>query len=107
MRTIWRFPFLMTVFLAIALAAIALGAVAPPNATRSGALATGPTPTYVSELAPAVSIAPRSAATLPATGGDAELQDALPISKVAGVMLALAGILLVHAGLRRRDGRVT
>jgi hypothetical protein len=73
--------------------------------TPSGTLAAAPTPTSVSELAPAVSIAPREAAVLPATGGAVDVRGAVPMSKIAGIALALAGLVMIHTGLRWRPRR--
>jgi hypothetical protein len=90
--------------LVIALLAIGLlfGLAVIPRLSEapSNALAARPTPTYVSELAPAVSIAPREAASLPVTGGALDVRDALPVPKVAGIAIALAGLVMIHAGLR-------
>jgi hypothetical protein len=78
-----------------------LGETAPTT------LAARPTPTYVSELAPAVSVAPRPAASLPATGGAVDVRDAVPTAKIAGLALALVGLVMIHVGLRRGASRAT
>lgn len=109
MRELVSRSLLITLLLGIAGGALALWLPAAGPAmseTSSTAVAAPPTPTYVSELAPVVSIAPRQAASLPATGGVVGLRSALPVAKIAGLALALAGLLLIHAGLRRGPGRV-
>ncbi len=63
---------------------------APPSAT----------PTYVSELAPAVMQPPRQPAELPSSG--AGIGTAAPWPKAAGLGLALLGSLLIHAALTLR-----
>lgn len=55
------------------------------------------TPTYVSELAPAVMIAPPPAATLPATG--AKSDGSQPWPKLAGLAMALLGVLFIYTAL--------
>ena len=110
MREFVRRSLVVSLLLGIAGGALALWLPAAGPAmseTSSPALAAQPTPTYVSELAPAVSIAPRQAASLPATGGVTGLGNALPVAKIAGLALALAGLVLIHAGLRRGPGRAT
>ena len=110
MRELVRRSLWVTLLLGIAGGALALQlprAGPAMSETSSRALAAQPTPTYVSELAPAVSIAPREAAALPATGAVAGVRSALPVTKIAGLALALAGLALVHAGLRLGPGRAT
>ncbi|MEX1255006.1 MAG: hypothetical protein WEE64_11775 [Dehalococcoidia bacterium] len=108
MRELVRRSIFVTLLLGIALGALTfwLPAARPAmSETPSAALAAQPTPTYISELAPAVSIAPRPAAALPATGGVDGIRGVVPTSKIAGLALALAGLALIHAGLRLGPGR--
>ena len=60
-----------------------------------------PTATYVSELGPASVRPPRPAVALPASGSGLETTSP-PWSKFAGLGLAIAGALLVHAALTLR-----
>lgn len=55
------------------------------------------TPTYISELAPAVMVAPQQAATLPATGAESGAN--APWTKLAGLTLALLGGLFIYTAL--------
>ena len=59
-----------------------------------------PTPTYVSELAPAVTLAPRPAAALPAAGAERGGSALWP--KLAGLALALMGGLFIYTALAFR-----
>ncbi len=58
------------------------------------------TPTYVSELAPAVMVGPHQAAAFPATG--AEGSGGAPWPKLAGLVLALFGGLFIYTALNFR-----
>ena len=93
--------------LAVLLVATGLGLFGPSSdavsQTSAIAAAPQPTPTYISELAPAVMQPPREPAGLPSTG--AGVPQAVPWPKVAGLGLALLGALLVHAALTLRPHR--
>jgi hypothetical protein len=84
---------------------VAVAQLASPDAPAvSAAPAAAPTPTYVSELAPAVMVPPREPATLPATG--ARVSGAsVPWSHVAGFAVLALGATCLHAGLRLRPRR--
>lgn len=56
------------------------------------------TPTYVSELGPAVAIAPQEPTALPRTGGGSPTR--FPWMTLAGVSLTLIGSALVYSALR-------
>lgn len=73
--------------------------------TSAVSAAPQPTPTYVSELAPAVAVRPERPAVLPDTGTSS--LSLPPWPGVAGIGLALAGALLIHASLtvQRRTSR--
>ncbi len=58
------------------------------------------TPTYISELAPAVMIAPQRAAVLPTTGAESSRSEPWP--KLAGLALALLGGLFIYTALAFR-----
>ena len=60
----------------------------------------GPTPTHVSELAPAVMLPPREPAALPASG--AEREAGTPWPKATGIGLAVLGVALIYSALRLR-----
>ena len=69
----------------------------PFSETSATALAAEPTPAYVSELAPALALAPRTPAALPASGaGDGPRGAAV---NIIGLGLALCGAALVRAAL--------
>ncbi|MGB2694945.1 MAG: hypothetical protein WBD55_07120 [Dehalococcoidia bacterium] len=69
---------------------------------RVEALSAQPTPTYVSELAPAVSIDPWGhPVVLPATGIEQTGASVWP--RLAGVAFALVGCLFIYAALSRRE----
>ena len=83
---------------------------APASETSAVALAPGrvevqsaqPTPTYVSELAPAVSISPQGhPVVLPTTGVEQTRASVWP--RLAGVAFALVGCLFIFAALSRRE----
>ena len=59
------------------------------------------TPTYTSELAPAVMVAPQQAATLPATGAESNYN--APWPKLAGLALALLAGLFIYTALTFRS----
>jgi len=63
-----------------------------------------PTPTFFSELGPAVMQPPRDA-RLPSLGSTAR-QTPAPWPKLAGLALALGGAVLVYAALRMRPQNV-
>ncbi len=68
--------------------------------TSSVAAAPKPTPTYVSELAPAVVLAPGELEGLPAAGAAAATPSPWP--KASGAGLALLGVFLVYGALTLR-----
>lgn len=68
--------------------------------TSSVAAAPKPTPTYVSELAPAVVLAPGEPEGLPPAG--AAVGAASPWPRASGLGLALLGVLLVYGALTLR-----
>ncbi|MCH8813608.1 MAG: hypothetical protein IH957_00715 [Chloroflexi bacterium] len=80
-------------------------AAGPMSETSSSMAAPQPTPTYVSELAPAVAIAPREPATLPATG--VASGGVGPWPKLSGLALAFLGAFSIYAALvlRPEDAR--
>ncbi len=91
--------------LTILLAAAAFGNADPGNtyasATSSVFAEPGPTPTYISELAPAVAIAPRQPAALPRSG--VGVDPIVPWWPTAtGVALALLGCVLIYTALAQR-----
>lgn len=61
------------------------------------------TPTYISELAPAVMVAPKQAAALPEAG--AEIDGSAPWPKLAGLALALLGGLFIYTALASRTSK--
>ncbi len=93
--------------LALLVAMYALGSSSPFDAgsptseASSVAVAQQPTPTYVSELAPAVMQPPRESVALPASGAGAA-GEAMPWARLGGVALALAGCAMVWGGLAMR-----
>ncbi len=70
--------------------------------TASVSLSATATPTYVSELAPAVVVQPRQAAALPDSGAGPYLGAANPLPRAAGLALVLLGGLAVRIGLTWR-----
>ena len=72
----------------------------PVSEASSVAAAPRPTPTYVSELAPAVVLAPSEPEGLPQTGAAAGAATLWP--KASGLGLALLGALLVYGALTLR-----
>ena len=57
------------------------------------------TPTYISELAPALMVGPQQAAALPASGAESS---GAPWPKLAGLVVALLGALFIYAALNFR-----
>lgn len=98
-RAIWAGP-----LLTIVLAAAAFGNADPgstyASATSSVFAEPGPTPTFVSELAPAVAIAPRQPAALPRSGVGAG--PIVPWPTATGAALALLGCALIYTALALR-----
>ena len=78
-------------------------AFVPTSETASVSLAATATPTYVSELAPAVVVQPRQAAALPDSGAGPDTGSANPLPRAAGVALVLLGGLAVRTGLTWRS----
>ncbi len=78
-------------------------AFAPTSETTSVSLAATATPTYVSELAPAVVVQPRQAAALPDSGAGPDAGSANPLPRAAGFALVLLGGLAVRTGLTWRS----
>ncbi len=83
--------------------AILGSAFVPTSETTSVSLAATVTPTYVSELAPAVVVQPRQATALPDSGTGPNAVPANPLPRVAGFAILLLGGLLVHTGLALRS----
>ena len=83
--------------------AILGSAFVPTSETTSVSLAATATPTYVSELAPAVVVQPRQAAALPDSGAGPDATPANPLPRAAGWALVLLGGLLLRTGLTWRS----
>ena len=83
--------------------AILGSAFVPTSETTSVSLAATATPTYVSELAPAVVVQPRQAAGLPDSGAG-PASSANPLPRAAGFALVLLGGLAIRTGLTWRSG---
>jgi hypothetical protein len=79
---------------------VATQALAQEHLGDTSAIAREPeaTPTYISELGPAVSRPPQHAEELPNTG--AGQSPNIPLEKALGLGLALAGAALIFAALR-------
>ena len=77
-------------------------AFVPTSETTSVSLAATATPTYVSELAPAVVVQPRQAAVLPVSGAGPNAGAANPLPRAAGFALLLLGGLLIRTGIAWR-----
>ena len=104
-RTLARASYagLLAVLLSTGTGLVILGfAFVPTSETTSVSLAATATPTYVSELAPAVVVQPRQAAALPDSGAGPNLGAANPLPRAAGFALLLLGGLLIRTGLAWR-----
>ena len=99
----WAPGFLALLLLGLGLLFLGAGA-SPVSETSSIAASAQPTPTYVSELAPAVMVAPREPATLPASGATGP-NGGTPLPKAAGLGLALLGSLFIYEALTLRTER--
>lgn len=89
--------------IALAVLALALLSTSPSSSLSEGpALAAGPqaAPTYFSEVGPASTRAPKSAAGLPASGTGTDSSSYWPAA--AGFALSLLGGALIHASRTRR-----
>lgn len=95
---------LLAVLLLVAGAGLLVLGADQVSETSSVAAAPKPTPTYVSELAPAVVLAPGEPEGLPPAGAAAALS---PWPKASGVGLALLGVLLVYGALALRPSYAT
>ena len=94
---------LLAVLLSTGTGLVILGfAFVPTSETTRVSLAATATPTYVSELAPAVVVQPRQAAALPDSGAGPNLGAANPLPRAAGFALLLLGGLLIRTGLAWR-----
>jgi len=91
---------LLAVLLLISGVALLVLGADPVSEASSVASAPKATPTYVSELAPAVVLAPSEAEGLPPVGAAAVA--ASPWPKASGLGLALLGALLVYGALTLR-----
>jgi hypothetical protein len=91
---------LIAILLATLIHSVANQALAQEHLSDTSAIAMAPeaTPTYISELGPAVSRSPRQAEELPATG--APETPPIPLEKALGLGLAVAGAALIFAALR-------
>ena len=78
-------------------------AFVPTSETTSVSLVAPATPTYVSELAPAMVVQPRQAAALPDSGAGPDASSANPLPRAAGFALILLGGLAVRTGLTWRS----
>ncbi|MCH8993805.1 MAG: hypothetical protein IH959_02425 [Chloroflexi bacterium] len=91
---------LLAVLLLVAGAGLLVLGADQVSETSSVAAAPKPTPTYVSELAPAVVLAPGEPEGLPQTGAAAGAATLWP--KASGLGLALLGALLAYGALTLR-----
>ena len=104
-RTLARASYagLLAVLLSTGTGLVILGfAFVPTSETTSVSLAATATPTYVSELAPAVVVQPRQAAALPDSGAGPNLGAANPLPRAVGFALLLLGGLLIRTGIAWR-----
>ena len=102
-RTVAGGVLLIAMLILVGVLLLPIASTARPGGPASLAAAPAPTPTYVSELAPAVVVGPDQPAALPSVGARAQATDGAPTA--AAFALALLGTLLIRLATPHPRGR--